>query len=123
MEASRFPQNRRYLPTLILSEHPTLTLFLFQTGEAISFRILCHGMRFMACIQLQDFVFLSTQNSFSAYALGTEEKAATENKPLSLTGDPFPKIIVRHDIRKRRYDDNGVLNIGVLDFLPDDTLV
>lgn len=59
----------------------------------------------------------------SAYALGTEEKAITENKPFALTGDSFPKIIVRHDIRKRWYDDNGILNIGVIDFLLDDTLV
>ena len=59
----------------------------------------------------------------SAYALGTEEKAITENKPFSLTGDSFPKIIVRHDIRKRWYDDNGILNISVIDFLLDDTLV
>lgn len=59
----------------------------------------------------------------SAYALGTEEKAITENKPFALTGDFFPKIIVRHDIRKRWYDENGVLNIGVIDFLLDDTLV
>lgn len=36
----------------------------------------------------------------SAYALPTEEKADTENKPFALTGDSFPKIIVRHDIRK-----------------------
>ena len=59
----------------------------------------------------------------SAYALDTDEKAAAENKPLSLTGDSFPKIIVRHDIRKRWYDENGVLNIGILDFLLDDSLV
>lgn len=59
----------------------------------------------------------------SAYALDTDEKAAAENKPLSLTGDAFPKIIVRHDIRKRWYDENGVLNIGILDFLLDDSLV
>ena len=59
----------------------------------------------------------------SAYALGTAEKAITENKPFALTGDSFPKIIVRHDIRKRWYDDNGILNIGVIDFLLDDTLV
>jgi len=59
----------------------------------------------------------------SAYALDTDEKAVAENKPLSLTGDAFPKIIVRHDIRKRWYDDNGVLNIGILDFLLDDSLV
>ena len=59
----------------------------------------------------------------SAYALGTAEKAATENKPFTLTGDSFPKIIVRHDIRKRRYDDAGVLNIGIIDFLLDDTII
>lgn len=49
-------------------------------------------------------------------------KAIAENKPLSLTGDSFPKVIVRHDIRKRWYDDNGVLNIGVIDFLLDPSL-
>ena len=59
----------------------------------------------------------------SAYALATEEKAITENKPFTLTGDSFPKIIVRHDIRKRWYDDNGILNISLIDFLLDDTLV
>lgn len=58
----------------------------------------------------------------SAYALPTEEKSLTENKPLSLTGDSFPKIIVRNDIRKRWYDENGILNIGVIDFLLDDSL-
>lgn len=51
------------------------------------------------------------------------KKKATENKPFSLTGDSFPKIIVRHDIRKRWYDDNGVLNIGVIDFLLDSSIV
>lgn len=59
----------------------------------------------------------------SAYALSTEEKTAIENKPFSLTGDSFPKIIVRHDIRKRWYDEKGTLNIGILDFLLDDTLI
>lgn len=59
----------------------------------------------------------------SAYALPTEEKAMQENKPFSLTGDSFPKIIVRHDIRKRWYDDSGILNIGIIDFLLDETIV
>lgn len=59
----------------------------------------------------------------SAYALETEAKAETENKPFSLTGDSFPKIIVRHDIRKRWYDDNGILNIGILDFLLDADII
>ena len=59
----------------------------------------------------------------SAYALPTEEKAFTENRPFALTGDSFQKIIVRHDIRKRWYDDNGILNIGILDFLLDDRII
>ena len=59
----------------------------------------------------------------SAYALETEEKIMTENKPFGLTGDFFPKIIVRHDIRRRWYDDSGILNIGIIDFLLDDTVV
>ena len=59
----------------------------------------------------------------SAYALETEEKAITENKPFGLTGDSFPKIIVRHDIRKRWYDEQGILNIGILDFLLDQELI
>lgn len=59
----------------------------------------------------------------SAYALETEEKADIENKPFSLTGDSFPKIIVRHDIRKRWYDEKGILNIGIIDFLLDDSII
>lgn len=59
----------------------------------------------------------------SAYALPTEDKALQELTPFALTGDSFPKIIVRHDIRKRWYDDKGILNIGVIDFLLDETIV
>ena len=59
----------------------------------------------------------------SAFALPDEKKAETENKPFLLTGDSFPKIIVRHDIRKRWYDDKGILNIGIIDFLLDDSVV
>lgn len=59
----------------------------------------------------------------SAYALENDEKAFTEKRPFALTGDSFPKIIVRHDIRKRWYDDNGILNIGIIDFLLDETIV
>ncbi len=58
----------------------------------------------------------------SAYAMESEEKEETENKPLSLTGDSFQKIIVRHDISKRWYNEQGILNIGIIDFLLDDTL-
>ena len=58
----------------------------------------------------------------SAYAMETEQKRQTEAKPLSLAGDSFPKIIVRHDVRKRWYDENGILNIGIADFLLDKEL-
>ncbi len=59
----------------------------------------------------------------SAFALPDEAKAAQELKPLALTNDSFPKIIVRKDIRKRWYNDSGVLNIGLTDFLLDDTAI
>ena len=59
----------------------------------------------------------------SAFALSTDEKKAAELKPFSLTGDSFPKIIVRRDIGKRWYDDNGILNIELIDFLLDETVV
>lgn len=55
----------------------------------------------------------------SAYAMMTGEKMSSELKPFSLTGDSFPKVIVRRDVEKRWYDDNGFLNIGLLDFLLD----
>ena len=57
----------------------------------------------------------------SAFALPDEDKAEQELKPFALTNDSFPKIIVRKDIRKRWYNDSGVLNIGLTDFLLDDT--
>ena len=59
----------------------------------------------------------------SAFSLDSDEKSIAENKPFSLTGDSFAKMIVRHDIRKRWYDEHGILNIGILDFLLDDTLL
>ena len=51
-----------------------------------------------------------------------DSKIEAETRPFGLIGDSFPKIVVRHDIRKRWYDENGVLNIGVVDFLLDDSL-
>ena len=59
----------------------------------------------------------------SAFALPDEEKTMQELRPFSLTGDSFPKIIVRRDIRKRWYDDNGVLHVGLTDLLLDETLL
>ena len=59
----------------------------------------------------------------SAYAMPTEEKMEAELHPFALTGDSFPKIVVRKDIGKRWYDENGILNIGLTDFLLDKELI
>ncbi len=53
----------------------------------------------------------------SAYAMENSEKIASEIKPFNLAGNSFPKIIVRRDMRKGWYDDNGYLNIGIENFL------
>ena len=55
----------------------------------------------------------------SAYSMPTEEKAEVELRPFALTGDSFPKIVVRKDIGKRWYDEKGILNINLIDFLLD----
>lgn len=59
----------------------------------------------------------------SAYAMPTEEKADTEFRLFALTGDFFPKIVVRKDVGGRWYDDNGILNINLIDFLLDKDLI
>lgn len=59
----------------------------------------------------------------SAYAMPDEAKAEAESRPFALTGDSFPKIIVRHDIHKRWYDDAGILHIGIIDFLLDQSIL
>ena len=53
------------------------------------------------------------------YARTVNEKMEMELRPFALTGDFFPKIVIRQDIGRRWYDDNGILNIGLLDFLLD----
>lgn len=58
----------------------------------------------------------------SAYAMGDEEKQESELKPFSLTGDSFRKIVVCKDIGKPWYDENGVLNISLIDFLLGDEI-
>ena len=59
----------------------------------------------------------------SAYVMPDDEKAEIELRPFTLTGDFFPKIVVRKDIGKRWYDDNGILNINVIDFLLDKDVI
>ena len=53
----------------------------------------------------------------SAFSIENEDKEKSEYKPLSMTGDSFTKIVVRNDVTKRWYDNQGVLTINILDFL------
>ena len=55
----------------------------------------------------------------SAYALPTEEKRNAEIKPFSLTGDSFRKIIIRKDVGEKWFDENGIMNLSIYDFLLD----
>lgn len=59
----------------------------------------------------------------SAFALPDDNKTEQELRPFSIIGDSFPKVIVRKDIRKRWYDDKGVLNIGLIEFLLNKTII
>ena len=59
----------------------------------------------------------------SAYSMPTEEKVQIELRPFALTGDSFPKIVVRKDIGKRWYDESGILNINLIDFLLDEEII
>lgn len=59
----------------------------------------------------------------SAYAMPDPEKVEMEKRLFRLIGDSFPKIIVRHDTGRRWYDDNGVLHIGIIEFLLYDTVI
>lgn len=59
----------------------------------------------------------------SAYAVPDAAKEESEIKPFSLTGDSFPKIVVRRDIGKSWYDETGVLHIGLIEFLLNENVI
>lgn len=59
----------------------------------------------------------------SAYGIPSEEEMEAELRPFSLTGDSFPKIVVRNDMGKRWYDEKGILHINLIDFLLDQNLI
>lgn len=58
----------------------------------------------------------------SAYAMPSEEKMNAELKSFTLIDDSFPKIIIRKDIGKSWYDESGILNINLIDFLLDQSI-
>ncbi len=61
----------------------------------------------------------------SAFAIpdGNNAKRVSEFKPFSLTGDSFRKIIIRQDVGLRFFDESGILNINLADFLLDPAVI
>ena len=55
----------------------------------------------------------------SAFEMNSEEKIAQEKNSLLHVKDAFKKMIIVKDDIKPRYDDDGILTIGVFDFLLD----
>lgn len=53
----------------------------------------------------------------SAYAIPGPNKAEQELRPLLLTGDGFKKIIVNLSAPAPYYNDSGILNMSIYDFL------
>ena len=59
----------------------------------------------------------------SALEMATAEKAATERRSLKLTGDFFRKIIVTGGNERQWQDDDGIVHVGVIPFLLDETIL
>ncbi len=67
-----------------------------------------------------DFVANSGGKRFyvqSAYEMKTEEKIEQEKKSLLCAKDSFQKIIVVKEDIKTRYDEDGIITVGLYDFL------
>lgn len=56
----------------------------------------------------------------SAYAMPTEEKMQQERKSLTKINDSFKKIIVVKDNVRPQIDENGIVTIGLINFLLDE---
>lgn len=56
----------------------------------------------------------------SAFSMDDEEKQRTELRPLLAVDDSFRKIVVSSSYGKSWIDDNGILRIGLIDFLLDE---
>ena len=59
----------------------------------------------------------------SAFSIPDDEKLHSETDQFRYTGDSFRKIVVREDVGKRWFDENGILHINVVDFMLDKNLI
>ena len=93
---------------------------------AVNRRYKCDGEQeadFISCVTFGKSAEFAQKYLRKGIRIPTGEKAEVELRLFTLTGDFFPKIVVRKDIGKRWYDDNGILNINVIDFLLDKELI
>jgi hypothetical protein len=56
----------------------------------------------------------------SAYAMGTDEKINQEKRSLARVKDSFKKIVIVKDNIRPRIDENGIVTIGLINFLLDE---
>lgn len=73
-----------------------------------------------------DFVVNKGSKKFyiqSALNLESPDKARQELRPLLATKDFFKKIVVTKSLAKPWYDDNGILRVGLYDFLLDEAIL
>ena len=70
-----------------------------------------------------DFIATSGSKRYyiqSALNMDDPEKAKTEVRPLNAVKDSFKKIIVSKSYGKSWTDEEGILRINIIDFLPDE---
>lgn len=81
---------------------------------------LTRDIRYRNPLELASTIRAKVKGKDEQYYLFVDEIQMSDEVPNPYNPDG-KKIIVRQDIRKRFYDDNGILNIGVVDFLLDET--
>lgn len=59
----------------------------------------------------------------SAYEIPDNAKMEQEKNSLRRTNDSFRKIIITKDYMKPRTDDDGIIRMGIINFLLDDTMI
>ena len=71
-----------------------------------------------------DFIINRGSNRYyiqSTLNVDTKEKQVQETESLKRTGDSFKKVVIVRNNIVPRFDDDGILYIGVEDFLLDET--
>ena len=59
----------------------------------------------------------------SAFKMNDSSKVQQEKKSLENIDDSFKKIIVQKDYLKPKTDENGIIRIGLMNFLLDDDVL